>query len=215
MGYFRQLPNLLYPSFLSEKTSSLDYVEVKNIFRRVKVRDDLYNNFVVFQKYEIPEGARPDTVAEEIFGSPNLDWVVLTVAGIINVRNEWPLSNHDLYNYVENKYGNSINSTKFFETKEVKDSSGRLILPKGKVVDSNFTIPNPTNPSAILNPVVGISNFVYETRLNEEKRNINILREEYLAEFLEDMEDIMTYNNSSEFLDRKTIQAENLNIKLP
>ena len=215
MGYFRQLPNLLYPSFLSEKTSSLDYVEVKNIFRRVKVRDDLYNNFVVFQKYEIPEGARPDTVAEEIFGSPNLDWVVLTVAGIINVRNEWPLSNHDLYNYVENKYGNSINSTKFFETKEVKDSSGRLILPKGKVVDSNFTIPNPTNPSATLNPVVGISNFVYETRLNEEKRNINILREEYLAEFLEDMEDIMTYNNSSEFIDRQTIQAENLNIKLP
>ena len=215
MGYFRQLPNLLYPSFLSERKSSLDYVEVKNIFRRVKVRDDLYNNFVVFQKYEIPEGARPDTVAEEIFGSPNLDWVVLTVAGIINVRNEWPLSNHDLYNYVENKYGNSINSTKFFETKEVKDSSGRLILPKGKVVDSNFTIPNPTNPSATLNPVVGISNFVYETRLNEEKRNINILREEYLAEFLEDMEDIMTYNNSSEFIDRQTIQAENLNIKLP
>ena len=167
MGYFRQLPNLLYPSFLSEKTSSLDYVEVKNVFRRVKVSDDLYNNFVIFEKYEIPEGARPDTVAEEIFGSPNLDWVVLTVAGIINVRNEWPLSNHDLYNYVENKYGNSINSTKFFETKEVKDSSGRLILPKGKVVDSNFTIPNPTNPSATLNPVVGISNFVYETRLNE------------------------------------------------
>ena len=215
MGYFRQLPNLLYPSFLSEKTSSLDYVEVKNIFRRVKVRDDLYNNFVVFQKYEIPEGARPDTVAEEIFGSPNLDWVVLTVAGIINVRNEWPLSNHDLYNYVENKYGNSINSTKFFETKEVKDSSGRLVLPKGKVVDSNFTIPNPTNPTATLNPVVGISNFIYETRLNEEKRNINILREEYLAEFLEDMENIMTYNNSSEFIDRQTIQAENLNIKLP
>ena len=215
MGYFRQLPNLLYPSFLSEKKSSLDYVEVKNIFRRVKVRDDLYNNFVVFQKYEIPEGARPDTVAEEIFGSPNLDWVVLTVAGIINVRNEWPLSNHDLYNYVENKYGNSINSTKFFETKEVKDSSGRLVLPKGKVVDSNFTIPNPTNPLATLNPVVGISNFVYETRLNEEKRNINILREEYLAEFLEDMENIMTYNNSSEFIDRQTIQAENLNIKLP
>ena len=215
MGYFRQLPNLLYPSFLSEKTSSLDYVEVKNVFRRVKVRDDLYNNFVIFEKYEIPEGARPDTVAEEIFGSPNLDWVVLTVAGIINVRNEWPLSNHDLYNYVENKYGNSINSTKFFETKEVKDSSGRLILPKGKVVDSNFTIPNPTNPSATLNPVVGISNFVYETRLNEEKRNINILREEYLAEFLEDMEDIMTYNNSSEFIDRQTIQAEKLNIKLP
>ena len=215
MGYFRQLPNLLYPSFLSEKKSSLDYIEVKNIFRRVKLREDLYNNFVIFQKYEIPEGARPDTVAEEIFGSPNLDWVVLTVAGILNVRNEWPLSNHDLYKYTENKYGDSINSTKFFETTEVKDSNGKLILPKGKVVDSNFTIPNPTNPSATLNPVVGISNFVYETRLNEEKRNINILREEYLSEFLEDIENIMTYNNSSEYLDEKTIQVENTNITMP
>ena len=215
MSYFRELPNLLYPSFLPEKTSSLDYVEVKNIFRRIKIRDDLYNNFTIFQKYEIPEGARPDTVAENLFGSANFDWVVLTVAGIINVRNEWPLSNHDLYNYCLDKYGDSLNSVRFFETKEVKDSSGRLILPKGKVVDSNFTIPNPTNPSATLNPVVGISNFIYETRLNEEKRNINILREEYLQEFLDDMRQIMTYADSSEYLDEQTIRAENLNIKLP
>ena len=215
MGYFRELPNLLYPSFLPEKTSSLDFIEVKNIFRRVKVRDDLYKNFVVFQKYEIPEGARPDTVAEDVFGSPRLDWVVLTVAGILNVRNEWPLSNRDLYNYAHDKYGDSLNSVRFFETKEVKDSSGRLILPKGKVVDSDFTIPNPTNPSATLNPVVGISNFVYETRLNEEKRNINILRIEYLSEFLDDMKSIMTYTKSSEYLDEQTIRAENLNIKLP
>ena len=215
MGYFRELPNLLYPSFLPEKTSSLDYVEVKNIFRRVKIRDDLYKNFVVFQKYEIPEGARPDTVAEDLYGTPNLDWVVLTVSGIINVRNEWPLSNRDLYNYCFEKYGDSLNNTRFFETTEVKDSNGRLTLPKGKVVDSNFTIPNPTNPSATLNPVVGISNFIYETRINEEKRNINVLRQEYITEFLDDMREIMTYQDSSEFIDRQTIKAENLNIKLP
>ena len=215
MGYFRELPNLLYPSFLSEKTSSLDFIEVKNIFRRVKLRDDLYNNFVIFQKYEIPEGARPDNVSEELFGTPNLDWVILTVAGILNVRNEWPLSNRDLYNYCHEKYGDSLNSTRFFETTEVKDSSSRLILPKGKVVDSNFTIPNPTNPSATLNPVVGISNFIYETRLNEEKRNINVLRKEYLTQFLDDMEDIMTYAESSEYIDERTIQTENTNITLP
>ena len=215
MGYFRELPNLLYPSFLPEKTSSLDYIEVKNIFRRVKVRDDLYNNFVVFQKYEIPEGARPDTVAEDVFGSPRLDWVVLTVAGILNVRNEWPLSNHDLYNYAHDKYGDSLNSIRFFETTEVKDSNGRLILPKGKVVDNNFTIPNPTNPSATLNPVVGISNFEYETRLNDEKRNIYVLREGYIQTFLNDIREIMTYDESSEFIDERTIQTENFYITLP
>ena len=214
MGYFRELPNLLYPSFLPEKTSSLDFIEVKNIFRRVKLRDDLFNNFTIFEKYQIPEGSRPDTVAEEIFGSANFDWVILTVAGIINVRNEWPLSNRDLYNYANNKYGESLNSTRFFETKEVKDSNGRLILPKGKVVDSNFTIPKPGEPTATLNPVTGISNYEYEVRLNEEKRNIFILREEYLQEFISDMREIMTYDESSEFINEKTIQTENSNIKL-
>ena len=157
MGYFRELPNLRYPSFLPEKTSSLDYVEVKNIFRRVKMRDDLQNNFTVFNKYQIPEGARPDTVAEDLYGSAQFDWVVLTTAGILNVRNEWPLSNRDLYVYADNKYGESLNSVRFYETTEVKDTSGRLILPKGKVVDSNFTIPKPGTPTATLNPVVGIN----------------------------------------------------------
>ena len=214
MGYFRELPNLRYPSFLPEKTSSLDYVEVKNIFRRAKLRDDLQNNFTVFDKYEVPMDARPDTVAEDLYGSAQFDWVVLTVAGILNVRNEWPLSDKDIYDYSFDKYGESLNSVRFFETKEVKDTNGRLILPKGKVVDSNFTIPKPGEPTATLNPVTGISNYEYEVRLNEEKRNIFVLREEYLQEFLSDMRDLMIYNESSEYLNDKVIQTENTNITL-
>ena len=160
-------------------------------------------------------GARPDTVAEDLYGSAQFDWVVLTVAGILNVRNEWPLSDKDIYDYSFDKYGESLNSVKFFETKEVKDTSGRLILPKGKVVDSNFTIPKPGEPTATLNPVTGISNYEYEVRLNEEKRNIFVLREEYLQEFLSDMRDLMIYNESSEYLNDKVIQTENTNITLP
>ena len=194
MGFFREVPNLRYPSFLPNKSSSLDYVEVKNIFRRVKLRDDLQNNFTVFERYEIPMGFRPDVVAEELYGSDQLDWVVLTVAGILNVRNEWPLSDRDLYDYSFDKYGEDLNSVRFFETKEVKDTNGRLILPKGKVVDSNFTIPKPGEPTATLNPVVGISNYEYETRLNDEKRSIFVLREEYLQQFLNDMRELMTYD---------------------
>ena len=208
MGYFRELPNLLYPSFLPNKNSSLDFIEIKNLFRRAKLRDDLQNNFTVFEKYEIPMGLRPDTVAEELYGSDELDWVVLTVAGILNVRNEWPLSDRDLYEYSLDKYGESLNSTRFFETKETKDSNGRLILPKGKVVDSNFTIPKPGEPTATLNPVVGISNYEYETRINDEKRNIFVLREEYLQQFLNDMRELMTYDESSEFIDERTAQTE-------
>ena len=215
MGYFRELPDLRYPSFLPNKTSSLDYVEVKNIFRRAKLRDDLQNNFTIFNKYEIPMEARPDTVAEDLYGSSQFDWVVLTVAGILNVRNEWPLSNRDLYDYSLDKYGESLNSVKFFETTEVNASTGRLILPKGKVVDSNFTIPKPDEPTATLNPVVGISNYEYETRLNDEKRSIFVLREEYLQQFLNDMREIMTYDESSEYIDERLAQTENTNITLP
>ena len=158
--------------FLKEKTSSFDYVEAKNLFRRTKLRDDLQNNFTLFEKYVIPGEARPDNVAQELYGSDHFDWVVLIVAGINNVRNEWPLNARDLYNYCLDKYGDALNSVRFFETTEVKDSNGRLILPKGKVVDSNFTIPKPGTPTATLNPVVGISNFEYETRLNDDKRSI-------------------------------------------
>ena len=215
MGYFRELPNLRYPSFLKEKKSSLDYIEVKNVFRRIKLRDDLQSNFTIFNKYEIEEGMRPDTVAEELYGNPEFDWIILTVAGILNVRNEWPLSNRDLYNYCLDKYDDSLNSVRFFETKEVKNADGKLILPKGKVVDSDFTIPNPDNVSATLNPVVGISNYEYETRLNDEKRNIYVLREGYVQTFLNDIREIMTYDESSEFIDERTIQTENFYITLP
>ena len=215
MGYFRELPNLRYPSFLPNKSSSLDFVEVKNLFRRAKMRDDLQSNFTIFNKYEIPMGARPDTVAEDLYGSAQFDWVVLTVAGIINVRNEWPLNPRDLYDYSLDKYGDALNSTRYFETTEVKDNNGRLVLPKGKVVDSNFTIPKPGTPNATLNPVVGVSNYDYETIQNDKKSRIFVLREEYLQEFLNDMREIMVYDESSEYLNDRTIQTENTNITLP
>ena len=86
MSYFRELPDLNYQSPIKTRQSSQAYVRVKNLFRRNKLRDDLQNNFTVFDKYEIMEGARPDTVAEELFGNSELDWVVLLTAGIINVR---------------------------------------------------------------------------------------------------------------------------------
>ena len=215
MGYFRELPNLRYPSLLPNKSSSLDFVEVKNLFRRAKMRDDLQNNFTIFNKYEIPMGARPDTVAEDLYGSAQFDWVILTVAGIINVRNEWPLNPRDLYDYSLDKYGDALNSTRYFQTTEVKDSNGRLVLPKGKVVDSNFTIPKPGSPNATLNPVVGVSNYDYETIQNDKKSRIFVLREEYLQEFLNDMREIMVYDESSEYLNDRTIQTENTNITLP
>ena len=209
MTYFRELPNLNYQSTSSDRSSSEDYVVVKNIFRRAKLRDDLKYIFTSLVDYYIRDGIRPDQVADDLYGDPELDWVVLTSANIINVRDEWPLDSYEIYNYSLNKYGNDLNQIRHYETTEVKDSSGRLILPKGKVVDSGFTIPDPSSSTATLNPVGGVTNYEYESKLNDEKRSIYILSPNYLQVFLNDMKDIMRYKDSSQFVNINLIQTEN------
>ena len=209
MTYFRELPNLNYQSTLSDRSSSEDYVVVKNIFRRAKLRDDLKNVFTSLVDYYIRDGIRPDQVADAVYGDPELDWVVLTSANIINVRDEWPLSSYEIYNYALNKYGKDLNQIRHYETTEVKDSSGRLILPKGKIVDSGFTIPDPSSPTATLNPVGGVTYYEYESKLNDAKRSIYIITPNYLQVFLNDMKDIMRYTDSSQFVDTNLIQTEN------
>ena len=215
MSYFRELPNIFYQSTKSDRSSSNDYVEIKNIFRRAKLRDDLKYVFTSLVDYYIRDGFRPDTVAQEIYNDPELDWVVLTSANIINVRDEWPLNSFEVYNYSLEKYGKDLNQIRYYETTEVKDSSGRLILPKGKVVDDNFTIPDPSSPTATLNPVSGVTNYEYETILNDAKRSIYIIAPSYLQIFLNDMREIMTYQESSEFVTSRVAQTENTNITLP
>ena len=215
MSYFRELPNLEYQSFLSSRKGSDEYLLVKNIFRRVKLRDDLQNVFTIFNKYQIQEGARPDTVAEELYGSSQYDWVVLIGANIINVRNEWPLSDRDIYRYSEQLYGNDINAVHHYETIEVKDSRGRLILPAGKIVDSFFTIPNPNIPVQTLNPVVGISNYEYEVRKNNKKRDIYVLKPSYLQQVINDTRKAMTYDRSSQYVNDKLIRTENTRVTMP
>jgi len=215
MGYFRELPDLQYQSFLSDSLSSQSYLTVKNLFRRNKLRDDLSGVFTLFNKYEIPEGSRPELVAEEFYGDAELDWVVLMTAGILNVRDEWPLSNYHLYKYAEEKHGTALNDVHHYETKEVKDANGRLILPKEKVVDSNFTIPDPADYSATLNPVRSVTNWEYEVRENDKKSSIYLLRREYLQQFLNDMRQIMLYDLSSQYVTEDLIRTENTRVTIP
>ena len=219
MGYFRELPDVDYQSFLSDSISSKEYLRVKNLFRKNKLRDDLQNVFTIFDKYEIVEGARPDTVAEEFYGSAELDWVVLMTAGIINVRDEWPLSNYVLYRYIEDKYGvENLSNVNYYETKEVKNSSGRLILPEGKIVDENFTLNYTDNGNAISlsgsDVRRGISNLEYETIKNNKKSSIYLLKRGYLQKFLNDMKQIMIYDRSSQFVTESLIRVDNTRIVL-
>ena len=218
MSYFRELPNVEYQSFLSDAISSKEYLTVKNLFRRNKLRDDLQNVLTLFNKYEILEGARPDTVAEDFYGSADLDWVVLMTAGIINVRDEWPLSNYALYQYAEQKYGDQLSDVRYYETKEIKDSKGRLILPAGKVVDEDFVLNYSDDGNKVsvagTDVRIGVSNWEYETIQNNKKSSIYLLKREYLQQFLNDMREIMIYGISSEYVNESLIRTENTKVTI-
>jgi hypothetical protein len=234
MGYFRELPNIEYQSPLIDRNSSLDYVEAKNLFRRVKVRADFENVYTAFNHYTIQEDTRPDQVADELYGSPDLDWVVLIAAGITNIRNNWPLSNRQLSDYALDIYGTEINSVKFYETKEIKDSKGRLLVPSGKVVDKNYKLPKPevddlptksyvkyydesTNSyQTIYDITVPVTNLEYETRKNDSKREIIVLKKGYLEMFLNDMRNEMKYKPlASQYVNDYLKRGENLRITSP
>tara|TARA_X000000368_G_C23005730_1_gene701089 strand:- start:397 stop:1047 length:651 start_codon:yes stop_codon:yes gene_type:complete len=203
--YFKNLPNLRYKNTLDSNNSRSNYITVKNLFLRAKLRNTVNSDVTFLQSYTIEEGSRPDTVANDLYGDPSLDWVILTVANIINVKNDWPMSSKVLYKYCEEKYGNDLNATQFYETREVRDSSGKLIMPSGKIVDADFSIPDPDNNNIRLNLgssnplILGISNYLAETRKNEIKRNIKIMREEYLTMFILDMKDALKYTKSSQY----------------
>ena len=212
MSYFRELPDFEYQSPFADSISVTEYVTAKNIFRRMKLRDDLKNVFSLFNKYIINEGERPDTVAQQEYGKSDLDWVVLLSAGIITVRNEWPLSSKDLYDFVLEKYGNEKDFIHHYETKEIRDSQNRLIITKGNRVDPDFSVKYYDSGSYVTyysSNITCITNYEYEVRKNINKSTINILRRTYLQQFLSDMKKEMTYKRSSQFVSNNLIRTEN------
>lgn len=213
--YFREVPDLNYISPLRDRPNSQTYVRAKNLFRRVKIRDDLKGVFVIYNEYEIEGDDRPDIVANKVYGDETLDWVILVTNNIINIRNEWPLSDRDLTTFCTEKYGNQILDVRFYETTEVKDSRGRMILPAGNIVDSDFTIKDPDDATATLNPVTGVTNLEYETRKNDDKRGIFVLRPEYLVQFLQDTKEEMYYTKSSQYINNGLKRGDNLRTSAP
>ena len=216
-SYFRQLPDLDYPSLANDRQSAYDYQVVKNIFKRAVLRNDVFDEVTAFTKYSVEGDERPDQVAFDFYQDPNLDWVVLTTNNIVHVRDEWPMGNQDFLTYLNAKYtAEELANIHHYETDVLRDSRGRLIHPKGLTVPSNYSISFLDN--GVLRTESKITSFTFlehETNLNDEKRNINILKPEYLTVFLEDFENIMEYKPSRQFVSDKLKKTENPRIISP
>ncbi len=220
-NYFRKLPNLDYPSLLKNRESNVDYVQTKNLFRRVKIREDLFANFMQFDKYEIVGDERPDNVSEKVYGRDDLDWVVLLSNNIIDINNEWPLSQLQLNRFLSDKYTpQELVSIHHYETLELRNDKNQLILPAGLVVDEDFNLEylsgtqiKSTNSLVQGRPIRAVTFFDYENDLNDQKRTINVLKRDFLGIFIKDFERIMKYDKSSQYVNRKLKRTENPRIK--
>ena len=199
-SYFRQVPKFDYVSRNADEKTISDYIEVKNLFKRGKIREDIFGNLSFFTKYSIIGDERPDNVAYNAYGEETLDWVVLLSNNILNIQTEWPMTQQVFDRFVLSKYGdyNTLyNGIHHYESREILNYIGNIVIPKGLEVDQNYSVSyydfSTEQDVTVTNIAQPVTNYDYENKIQEDKRNIFILKPLYLNVVFNDIEDIMTY----------------------
>jgi hypothetical protein len=199
-SYFRQVPKFDYVSRNADEKNISDYIEVKNLFKRGKLREDIFGNLSFFTKYSIIGDERPDNVAYNAYGEETLDWVVLLSNNILNIQTEWPMTQQVFDRFVLSKYGdyNTLyNGIHHYESREILNYIGNIVIPKGLEVDQNYSVSyydfSTEQDVTVTNIAQPVTNYDYENKIQEDKRNIFILKPLYLNVVFNDIEDIMTY----------------------
>ena len=218
-NYFSLVPNFEYVSRLPDAKIS-DYIRVKNLFKKVNLREDIYQDLTYFTKYQIEGDDRPDNVAFKVYEDSTLDWVILLANNIINIQTEWPMPQQAFDRYLLDKYetyDNLHNGVHHYETIEVKDSNDIVIVQKGLRVSKDFNMTyydwflgGLTTANNIVRPV---TNYEYEEDIEVKKRNIFLLRREYIGVIIDDIEDLMPYKKgSTEYINEHLKKAENIRL---
>ena len=217
-SYFSEVPNFEYVSRLPDAKIS-DYITVKNFFKRGFLREDIFQNLAFFTKYSISGNDRPDNVAFEIYQDSTLDWLVLMANNIVNIQNEWPLSNVDFDELMLDKYGSYdtlFNGIHHYETIEVKDARDVKIVNAGLKVESDYSVTffdERADQMKTVTPTIPVTNYQYEQKVNEDKRNIYLLQPRYLQVVRDDLEDIMTYREgSTQYMSETLKRADNIRL---
>lgn len=217
-SYFSEVPNFEYVSRLPDAKIS-DYITVKNFFKRGFLREDIFQNLAFFTKYSITGNDRPDNVAFEIYQDSTLDWLVLMANNIVNIQNEWPISNTDFDELMVDKYGSYdtlFNGIHHYETLEVTDARGVKIVNAGLKVESDYSITffdERADQMKTVTPTIPVTNYQYEQKVNEDKRNIYLLQPRYVQVVRDDLEDLMTYREgSTQYMSETLKRADNIRL---
>ena len=218
-AYFRNIPDFEYVSRTADTKKISEYQKVKNLFKRGKLKNDIFNNLTYFTQYKIVGDDRPDNVAFDVYEDETLDWVILLSNNITNIQTEWPLDHQSFYNFLINKYGSEeeIHATHHYETQEVRNTDTAIIVPKGLNVPQNYSIEfydaALESYTTVSNITTEITNYTYENKIEENKRNIYVLKADYINVILNDIEESMLYKEgSTQYLSETLVRGENIRL---
>ena len=218
--YFRNLPEFDYVDRTRNDGSLGDYTRVKNLFKKGVLRQDIFQNLSFFTKYIVEGDDRPDNVADRVYGDPTLDWVVLMANNITNIQSEWPLSQADFNTFLLDKYENETtlySGIHHYESNEVKTSRDVIVIPSGMRVGVGQSVSfyddglkQQVTKTDVASP---ITNYMYEDKINNDKRNIFILKPVYLNLVFDDLENIMEYKEgSTQYVSETLVVGDNIRL---
>ena len=171
MSYFNYFPKTMY-----DPAGDGSAKMVTNIMKRVRLRTNMKKEIVMMDPYDVKENETPEIVADKHHGSTTYHWIVMLVNDISDVNHDWVKSTRQLQKYLTNKYTETqLNEPHHYE---ISQTSGDTAI--------KIEVENTTYPSASI-----ITNYEYEVALNEEKRSIDLLRNEYLSFFVDEFEGMM------------------------
>ena len=217
--FFRNLPEFEYVNRTERGRSEGDYSVVKNFFKRGKLREDIFQDLTFFTKYIVDGDDRPDNVADKVYNDPTLDWVVLLSNNITNVQSEWPLSQADFHVYVTGKYDEETlySGIHHYESREVKTTDNSIIIPAGQRVGVAQSVSYYDDALGqhvrVTDVALPVTNFTHEEKLNNDKRNIFVLKSSYLNIVFDDLEEIMEYKKgSTQYVSEPLVQGDNIRL---
>lgn len=194
--YFSYLPNIKV-GIPQKNTNLKNFVEVKNIFKRTKVTASALRNLTYFEKYTIPGDDKPYNVSYNIYRTPDYEWVILLLNDITNIYTQWPLSAKEFSIMIREKYGTQGElETHHWETKEIKDINGNIVVASGMVVEQNFTKRLGLNILSNEQLVNRVTYYDHEQRINESKREIYLPYADRIQAIINQMTSALTYDES-------------------
>ena len=175
--YFETFPKLLY-----DIDNTKNFKLVTDIFRRIKVREQLKENAALFSKYSVPSGEQPETTSYKHFGTTDYFWIILLLNDITDRYYGWPLSDQDFEKYVTDKYANPQGIHHYEITQSSGPQTGSSPDDYSHKIEVNETESGDES----------VSNYEYERREQDKIRSIKLLDPAFLGLFIEEFERLVS-----------------------